>query len=185
MKRKKVRETSDTEKASEAQRLVATIEQEFGKYGFEPFKLEEISMGDIEKSVLQVVANYLFAMARYVVRFAEKGVERTMKEDNRNVGEGIEAVVSQRFTDQCRIKSRGLVIGVEYKYQQICGMGGLHDDSENARITIIGRGKTETEEVFSAECLWEDSVDRESVKISTDTNAKKAFQLLQEKYRKT
>jgi hypothetical protein len=177
------------QKVKRIKRMGQEIEQEFGKYGFAPFKIEEVSMGNIEESVLQIVADWLYEMVNDVVRYADKATERITEESrryaNRNIGGGINAVLLHEttFTNDCTIKGRGVNVRIEYYRDDERKMSGSDVPYERARITIIEKDERE---IFFAKCRyqWDDNVNPETLRISTDPKAKSAFQLLQEKHKK-
>ena len=176
-----------TEQKVEVKSIEREIEQEFGKYGFAPFKIEEVAMGNIEESVLQIVADWLYEMVNDVVRYADKATERITEESrryaNRNIGGGINAVLLHKttFMNDCIMKGKGVNIRIEYYCDDEHGMSGCSDPPEWTKITIIERDERE---IFFAKHWWVDIVDLKSVRISTDPKAKNAFQLLQEKHKK-
>ncbi|MCK4860154.1 MAG: hypothetical protein KAS87_06320 [Candidatus Omnitrophica bacterium] len=177
------------QKVKRIKRMGQEIAREFGKYGFAPFKIEEVSMRDIEKSVLQIVADELFKMASDIVRFADKETERITEENrkytHRNIGNGINAVLLHEitFTNDCTIKGRGVNVGIEYYRDDEHKMSSSDLPYERARITIIEKYGSE---IFFAKCRyqWDDNINPETLRISTDPKAKSAFQLLQEKHKK-
>ena len=167
------------------------IEREFSKYGFAPFKLEEISIGDTKGSVLQIVADWLYEMVNDIVGHMEEETTRIREESrkytHRNIKKGVNAVLLHEttFTNMCTMRGRGVEVGIEYYCDGGCRILGAKDSSHWARITIIEERKGSHAEIFFAKYWWADMVDLESVRISTSFQARNAFQLLQEKHRET
>ena len=161
---------------------VEKIDGEFKKYGFPPFAIKNVKLGEIEKSVQELVANKLFEIVKTIHSYTEERVKEVIVSRvgyEKEIGKGIEAslVCENSWVDLCVIKDKIGFINITFSKKPQVVLG----DEYQAKIELG------LMEIFSAEgIIYDDgyNADIDSVKINYNhPKTIEVFRILEKKAR--